>query len=239
MITVYRREIQGFFHTSMGYVFVGVFLTLSGILFYLSNLQTLSGELLVFLPQLTMLLMLLCPILTMRLLCEERQRRTDQLLLTSPVSLTGIVLGKFGAAATVLLLTILLTNVYVLIIGLYGTVYAGEWFVGYLGLTLQSLSFLALDLLVTCFAKNQLSAAVTAVAANFVLWLLDLLTQYVPIGAVSETLRFMSLYSRYEPFILGQLSFANVLFFLSFITACLVCTVHGLDARRFSGGGAA
>lgn len=239
MVTIYKRELRGFFHTSMGYVFVGVFLALSGIIFYLSNLQPLSGELLIFLSQLTLLLMLLCPLLTMRLICEERQRRTDQLLLTSPVSLTAIVLGKYLAAATVLGLAVLLTHVHVLIIGLYGTLYAGEWFVGYLGLMLQGLSFLALDMLVTCFARNTLSAAAAAFAANFVLWLLDLLAQYVPIGALSEALRFVSLYRRYEPFILGQLSFANILFYLSFIAACLVGTIHVMDGKRFSQGGAA
>ena len=93
-------------------------MALSGLIFYVGNLRPLSGDLLGFLSQLTLLLMLLCPLLTMRLICEERQKRTDQLLLTSPVSLTAIVLGKYGAAATVLLASVLLTHVYVLIIGL-------------------------------------------------------------------------------------------------------------------------
>ena len=239
MITIFKREFLAYFRTPVGYVFLGVFTALSGVIFYLGNLATLSGELLIYLSQLTMLTMLLTPVLTMRLLCEERQRRTDQLLLTSPVSLTAIVLGKYLAAATVLGLAVLLTHVYVLIIGLYGTLYAGEWFVGYLGLMLQGLSFLALDLLMTCFASSQLSAATGAFGANFVLWLLDLLAQYAPIGALGDALRFMSLYRRYEPFILGQLSFANILFFLSFIAACLVGTIHMLDGKRFSQGGAA
>ncbi|NLV58497.1 MAG: ABC transporter permease [Clostridiales bacterium] len=239
MVTVYKRELAGFFHTSMGYVFLGVFMALSGLIFYVGNLRPLSGDLLGFLSQLTLLLMLLCPLLTMRLICEERQKRTDQLLLTSPVSLTAIVLGKYGAAATVLLASVLLTHVYVLIIGVYGTLYLGEWFVGYLGFILQGLSFLALDMLVTCFAKNQLSAAMAAFAANFMLWLLDVLAQYVPVGLPADALRFISLYGRYEPFILGQLSYASILFFITFIVASLVATIHVMDARRFSQGGAA
>lgn len=239
MITIFKREFQGFFHTSIGYVFMGVFLLLSGVIFYLGNLKALSGDLLSFLPQLTLLTMLLCPIITMRLLCEERQRRTDQLLLTSPVSLTQIVLGKYLAAAAVIGLTILLTHVYILIIALYGKVYIGEWFVGYLGFTLQSLSFLAVDMLLTCFCKSQNSAALAAFAANFVLWMLDQLAAYVDIDFLSQALSFLSLYDRYEPFILGQLSFASVLFFLSFIALCLAATVHVMDSRRFSQGGAA
>jgi len=223
----------------VGYVFNGVFLGLSGALFYMSNLRTLSGELLLFLSQLTMLLMLLCPMLTMRLLCEERQKGTDQLLFTSPVSLAAIVWGKYFAAATVLLIGVLLSHVYVLVIGMYGTLYPGEWFVGYLGFTLQGLSFLALDMLVTGFVKNQISAAIAAFAANLVLWMLDLLARYVSVGLAREALLFLSLYSRYEPFILGQLSFASVLFFLTFIAVCVTATLRWLDSRRFARGAGA
>ena len=118
MLIVYRRDLLAYFRTPVGYVFMGVFLTLSGLLFYLYNLQNLSGDLLTFLSQLTLLVMLLCPLLTMRLICEERQKKTDQLLLTSPVSLDSMVMGKYLAAATVMLGTVLLTNVFTLIVAI-------------------------------------------------------------------------------------------------------------------------
>jgi len=239
LLTIFKRELMAYFHTPIGYVFIGVFTALSGIIFYLSNLSTLSGELLIFLSQLTLLVMLLSPVLTMRLLCEERQRRTDQLLLTSPVSLTRIVLGKYFAASVVLWIAIALTNVCTLIIALYGQVYIGEWFVGYLGFTLQSMGFLALDLFVTGFTKNQVSAAIVAFAANFMLWMIDLLADKVSVTAIADALRFVSLYDRYEPFILGQLSYASLLYFVTLIALCLTATVRVMDARRFSQGGAA
>ena len=239
MRTIWKRDFLAYFHTPVGYVFMGVFLTLSGLVFYLYNLKNLSGDLLSFLSQLTLLTMLLCPLLTMRLLCEDRQKRTDQLVLTSPVSLAGMVTGKFLAAACVMLLTILLTNVYTLIIALCGRVYAGEWFVGYLGFSLQSLGFLALDLFVSCFAKNQMSGALAAFAANFVLWMTDLLAGSLSVAWLREALNFISLYDRYEPFRLGQFSFSGTLFFLTFIASCLVASVRVMDARRFSEGGAA
>ena len=239
MFTVFRRDVLAYFRTPVGYVFMGVFLGLSGLLFYLYNLQNLSGDLLTFLSTMTMLVMLLCPLLTMRLICEERQKRTDQLLLTSPVSLGGIILGKYLAAASVMLITIFLTNAYTLVIAVCGKVYMGEWFVGYLGFALQSLAFLALDLLVTCFAKNQMTGAVAAFGANFLLWIADLLGDNLSIGWLSEALKFVSLYDRYEPFRLGQLSWSGMLFFLSFIACCLAASVRVRDARRFSEGGAA
>lgn len=239
MSVIFKRDLLAYFRTPVGYVFIGVFLGLSGLIFYLYNLQYLSGDLLTFLSQLTLLVMLLCPLLTMRLLCEERQRRTDQLLLTSAVPVGSIVLGKYLAAASVMLLTILLTNVYTLIIAICGKVYMGEWFVGYLGFTLQSLGFLAIDLFVSSFAKNQITGAVAAFGVNFLLWMADLVADHLPFAWMQETLHFLSLYDRYEPFRLGQLSFSGVLFFISFIACCVAATVHVMDARRFSEGGAA
>jgi len=238
MFTVLKRDFLAYYRTPVGYVFMGVFLTLSGVLFYLYNLKNLSGDLLTFLSTLTMPVMLLCPLLVMRLISEERQKRTDQLILTSPVSVGGVVMGKFLAAAAVMLLTIVLTNVYTLVIALGGRVYSGEWFVGYLGFTLQSLSFLALDLFVTCFAKNQMTGAVAAFGANFLLWMADMLADNLAADWLAKALRFVSLYDRYEPFRLGQLSWSGMLFFVSFIACCLVAAVRVLDARRFSEGGA-
>ena len=235
MLTIFKRDFLAYFRTPVGYVFMGVYLTLSGVLFYLYNLKNLTGALLTFLSSMTMLVMLLCPLLVMRLICEDRQKRTDQLVLTSPVTITGMVLGKYMAAAAVMLLT----NVYTLIIAVCGRVYPGEWFVGYLGFVLQSLSFLALDLLVTCFAKNQMTGAVTAFAANFLLWMADMVADNLTLEWLSAALRFVSLYDRYEPFRLGLLIYSGILFFVSFVVCCLTAAVRVMDARRFSEGGAA
>lgn len=239
MKTVFKREFLSFFRTPIGYVFLGVFAALSGVIFYLNNITTLSGELLFFLSQLTLLTMLLAPLLTMRLLSEESRRQSEKLLLSSPVPLPAVILGKFLAAAAVMMIAVAITNVCTLIMAVYGTVYAGEWFVGYLGFSLQTLSFLAIDMFLTCFALSQASAAFLAFAGNLVLWMIDLIADAVPVPAIASALRFVSLYDRYEPFILGQLSFSSVAFFLSFIALFVIATMRLLDARRFSQGGAA
>ncbi len=239
MKTIFKREFLSYFRTPVGYVFIGVFSTLSSVIFYLNNIASLSGEILIFLSELTLLVMLLSPLLTMRLLSEDTQKHAEKLLLSSPVSLPSIVLGKYLAAAAVMMIAVALTNACTAIIMIYGTVYAGEWFVGYLGFTLQALSFLALDLFLTCFARNQASAALLAFAGNLVLWIMDLLADAVAVPFLSKALSFLSLYDRYEPFVLGQLSFASLFFYLTFITLFVIATMRLLDARRFSQGGAA
>ena len=235
MLAIWKRELQSYFYTLVGYVFMGVFLALSGTFFYMLILGSRSSDVLTFLGQLSYLWMLLSPVLTMRLLAEEKQKRTDQLLLTSPVSLPGIVLGKYLAAFTVMIFTVLLTLIYVLIIAMYGAVYPSELLVGYLGFILQGGAFLALDLFISGCASSQVTAAVTAFGVNLALWLLDLLAGSMTQSWVRDVLYFFSLYDRYNPFLMGQLSFASIGYDLSFIAAFLALTIHRLDSRRYRG----
>ena len=235
MLAIWKRELQSYFYTPVGYVFMGVFLALSGTFFYMLILGSRSSDVLTFLGQISYLWMLLSPVLTMRLLAEEKQKRTDQLLLTSPVSLPGIVLGKYLAAVTVMLCTVLLTLIYVAIIAMYGQVYSSELLVGYLGFILQGSAFLALDLFISGCAGSQVTAAVTAFGVNLALWLMDLLAGNVTQSWLKELLQFFSLYDRYNPFLMGQLSFASIGYDLSFIAAFLVLTIHTLDSRRYRG----
>lgn len=235
MLAIWKRELQSYFYTPVGYAFMGVFLALSGTFFYMLILGSRSSDVLTFLGQLSYLWMLLSPVLTMRLLAEEKQKRTDQLLLTSPVSLPGIVLGKYLAAFTVMIFTVLLTLIYVPIIAMYGAVYPSELLVGYLGFILQGGAFLALDLFISECASSQVTAAVTAFGVNLALWLLDLLAGSMTQSWVRDVLYFFSLYDRYNPFLMGQLSFASIGYDLSFIAAFLALTIHRLDSRRYRG----
>lgn len=235
MTAIWKRELQAYFHTPVGYVYMGVFLALSSVMFFVQILQPRSSDLLTFIGQMSYLWMLLCPVLTMRLLAEERQKRTDQLLLTSPISLTGMVLGKYLAAITVMLATVALTGLFVLIVVFYGQIYPGELLVGYLGFVLQGCAFIAVDLLVSAVTATPVTAAVLGFGVNLCLWMMDLLAYSVP-AWLDRALTFLSLYSRNEPFLMGQLSFASILYDLSVAAAALVVTIHLLDARRYRGG---
>ena len=232
MKAIWKREMQGYFFTAVGYVFLGVFLTVSSVLFYLEILSSRSGDLPAFIGEVSYLWMLLSPVLTMRLLAEEKQKKTDQLLLTSPVSLPRIVIGKYLAAVTVLLAAALLTLLYVMIVAVYGKAYPAELLVAYLGFILQGCAFVAIDLFMSGCAETPVTAAVLAFGANFLLWILDLLENAVQAEWISGVLRFCSLYARNEPFLMGQLSFAGILFDLTVIVLFLALTVFRLDRKR-------
>lgn len=234
MRAVFKREMQSYFYTPAAYVFMGVFLTVASIFFAVGNLQSGSSDLNLLLSSLGYLWMLLSPVLTMRLIAGERHQKTDQMLFSSPCSLTSVVVGKYLAAAVVLLCTVIGTFFYAVIIAFWGKLYIGEALVGYLGLILCGCSFLALDLFVSCFGKSQMTAVVLGFGANLLLWLSDIVAAASTAPVIRSVLQFLSLYQRYEPFTQGQLSFSNVLFNLAFIAIMLFMSVRVLDSRRWS-----
>ena len=232
MSVIWKREFRAYFYTPVGYVFLGVFLVVSSVLFYLGILQPRSGDLPTLIGEMSYLWMLVCPVLTMRLLAEEKQKKTDQLLLTSPVPLTAIVAGKYLAAISMLLATTLLTLCFAGVVAIYGKVYPLELAVNLLGFFLLGCAFTAVDLFLGSLASSATMAAMLAFGANFLLWILDLLQAAVPAGFLSEALAFCSLYNRNEPFLLGQLSFASVFFDLSFAFVFLMLTVYRMRSGR-------
>lgn len=234
MIAIWKREVQSYFCTATGYVFMGVFLALASVMFFVEILQPRSSDLLTFIGQLSYLWMLVTPVLTMRLLAEERQKRTDQLLLTSPVSVTGIVLGKYLAAVTVMLATVALSLLYTAIVAIYGRAYPGEVLTGYLGFVLQGCAFIAVDLYISGLCQSQVSAAVLSLGVNIALWMMDVLAASAPVW-LEKMLTFLSLYSRNEPFLMGQLSFAGIGYDVTIAAAFLALTIHALDSRRYRG----
>ena len=232
MKAIWKRELQSYFYTPVGYVFLGVFLLISSVMFFLSILRQHSGDLPTFIGQMSYLWMLLSPVLTMRLLAEEKQKRTDQLLLTSPVSLPGIVLGKYLAAVTVLCLAGLATLLYAAVVAVYGTVYPLELAVNYLGFLLQGCAFAALDLYLGAWAGTPVVAAVMGFGANLLIWMMDLAADQIGFAAAEKAIAFFSLYQRNEPFLMGQLSIANAVYDVSFAAAFLAMTIYHLNRKR-------
>lgn len=125
MRAVWKRELEAFFYTPIGYVFMGFFLLVSGYFFWGYNISSGSSDMSNFFSQVSYIFVMFVPVLTMRLMSEERRNKTDQLLITSPMSITSIIVGKFLAAVSVLLITIVITFVYPVIIAAYGRLTMG------------------------------------------------------------------------------------------------------------------
>jgi ABC-2 type transport system permease protein len=185
MLAVFSKELRTYFLTPIGYVFMGFFLTISGLLFTASNLIPASSNYYPVLSNLIFIFLIAVPVLTMRLVSEENRQKTDQLLLTCPLKISDIVWGKYLAAITVFLLTILITGLYPLIMSWHGLIPLTEIFSGYIGFFLLGASFIAVGLFVSALTDNQVSAAVITFGVLLLIWLIDALQQALPTDTLS------------------------------------------------------
>jgi ABC-2 type transport system permease protein len=185
MLAVFIRELKSYYQNITGFIFMGFFLLLAGIFFTFNNLIPQSPNFNGVLGSITFIFLVVVPILTMRLLSEEQRQKTDQLLITSPLSLTGMVLGKFFAAQAVFLITLVVTFIYPILLSTVGSIVVPEIVGGYIGFFLLGSAFIAVGLYVSSLTENQVIAAVVTFSALLIMWIIDALQQGLPADPLS------------------------------------------------------
>ncbi len=248
--TIAAKEIRSYLVSPMAWVVATVFLGVSGLLFYNAitwfsmqsfQLMQYQGAInqmnvnrMVFGPtfqNMVVTLLLLVPMVTMRLLAEEKKNRTAQLLFTSPVRLGEIVLGKF-VAAVVLLSTVLLMSLYMpLLAWTYGSLDWGPILSGYLGMVLLIGAFVAFGLFASSLTENQIVAAVLTFGTLLVFWLLGWAAQLG--GAFAPVLEHLSIITHLDSFIRGVVELKDVVYYLSATAFGLFLTHRVLESNRW------
>jgi ABC-2 type transport system permease protein len=180
MRAVYIKELRSYFTSATGYIFMAVFLLLSGIFFALTNLLQTSAYYNSVLQSITFIFLILVPMITMRSIAEESRLKTDQLLYTAPVSLTRIVIGKYLAAVTLFFITVAITFIYPVIMSMFGTIGVWEIIGNYIGFALMGASFIAIGIFISSLTENQVAAAVGTFGVLLFIWLIDWIQQGVP-----------------------------------------------------------
>ncbi len=234
MKSIFQREFRAYFHTPVGYIFIGMFLAISGYFFAVANLLPKSPDLGAVLSNMLLMFLFLIPILTMRLLSEERNSKTDQLLLTAPVSVRDIVLGKFAAAAAIYLLTLAITLLYLLVLGIHGQPAYAKIFCNYFGFVLIGFSFISVGLFVSSLTQSQASAAMATFAALLLLYALEWSQGVIHNTFLVTIINCLSITKWYSEFELGVLSVPAIFYYLSFTVVFLLLTIHAVDRRRWN-----
>jgi gliding motility-associated transport system permease protein len=229
-VALLEKEERALFSSPIAYAVVAVFLVLLGYTFTTFLFLNKVATLLHVFFQTSALFLLLVPVLTMRLVAEERRQGTLELLLTAPVTEIGIVLAKFFAALTLVVAMLALSGTYPLVLGLYGNPDWGPIYAGYLGLLLLGATLVALGLLVSSLTANQLVAAVVSLGLFLLLWMLDTLSYLVP-DPLDTLFVTLSLLAHFTPLATGSLFVSDVGFFVSLTLAALYLSVRAL-ARR-------
>lgn len=231
---LYRKEMGAYFGTPFGFVFLGIFLLLSGVMFTVYNLVGGNGDMAGTFDLLKNLSEMIFPILTMRLFAEERRAGTEQLLVNSRLTCAKIVLAKYFAALSVFVIGLLLTLIYVFIIARYGDPSFGALAASYLGFFLLGAAMIALCLFTSSFSDNQITAAITSFGVLFLLVILASVTKSLSIPVLTPILSAVSITTRYDDFTLGVLSAGPVVYYAAFAAVCVFLTVKNLERRRFA-----
>jgi ABC-2 type transport system permease protein len=232
---ILRREFAAYFNTPLGYFVLAAFLLTFGFFFFYvadvlgAQLASMRG-MFDFAP---LLLAVLSPIVTMRLVAEERGTGTIELLMTLPVSEWQVVVGKYLAAVGVLALATLLTLPYAFTLEMYGEMDLGPVFGGYAGLLLMGAAYAALGLFCSALTGSQIVAALSSLLLCFAFWVVDKLALAVP-GTAGSVLRFLGFDQHFADIQRGVLDSRDIVFYATFIAVALAATTHLLRRQRLA-----
>lgn len=236
MLAVYKRELQGYFLSPLAYVFIGIYMLMAGLFFVLFNIGSGSADYVSVLGYIWFQFLIIMPlsILTMRLLSEERKNKTDQLLLTSPVSITSVVFGKYLAAVTVFLAALVVSLLFPLILSMLGNPHLIEIFAGYLGFFLMGGALISVGLFISALTENQVVSAVGTFGVLLALWLLGkALIPILQIDWLVDVLQWFSVFDRFTPFTQGLLSITQVVYYISFSAVFVFLAIRTVESRRW------
>ena len=234
MLAIMKRELLSYFTSPLGYVFVAVFYLFSGIFLYLFTLYSQSADMASVYIGMFFVMLIMIPILTMRLMAEENRQKTDQLLLTSPVSLPRLVMGKFLSAFAILVMCVMIFVVYGIVLSCFATMNWAIIWGNIVGMLLLGSLCVSSGLFISTLTENQMIAAVGSIGLNIAFILVDSFASVMPIKFLQDFFNSLSFYSRYYEFTLGIFSLSNVFFFASVAFIFIFLTVRVLEKRRWA-----
>lgn len=224
MWAIIKKEFKSYFLSPIGYIYIGVFLLLCSVFFYLDIFAYMSTDFKYIFASVSTVLTFIVPLLTMRMFSEERRNGTEQLLLTSPRSVTSIVIGKFIAATLVALVSILLTLIYYIILCCFGEPQLGKSLIAILGFSLLAMAYISFGMFASSLTENQIVSAVIAIGFFLLLWFLP------NFSTVFADFSLMQAF--YGSFMNGTISLQNILLLVSFTAMFVIFTVMIVQRRK-------
>ena len=246
-----KKELKTYLYSPIAYILTAFFLLVSGFFFYSilswANEQTLrmlqSGYAIdrvninqmlfePFFNNMTVILMFLLPLLTMRLFADEKRMRTEELLLTSPLRPASIILGKFLATLLIYASILLLTATYAVFVFLHGNPELAPLLTAYFGLFLLGAVFIAIGLFASALTENQVIAAAISFSTILLIWVVSWVGESGP-GAWRSILTYLSFFSHFRNMVTGVIDTQDIVYFLSFIFLGLYLTRSLFEFRKW------
>lgn len=236
MLAIYKRELKSYFRSFIGLLFIAVTLFFLGLYFTVYNLLNGYPYFAYSVSSVIFLFMLSVPILTMRILAEEKRSKTDQLILTAPLSVGAVVMGKFLALVTIFLIPTLIACVYPLIMANFGSVPMGEAYLSILAFFLFGTASIAVGVFISSLTESQVIAAVLSFAVLFLGYMMPSICSIISYTGNLLT-RLLGCFDMYTPFanlLEGTLNIGSIVYFVSLTALVLFLTVQSIQKRRYS-----
>ena len=243
---ILKREMKSYFASPLAYIVIVVFQVISATFFFLYlkgflnfqldpayslNVGEFNMNSLVLVPYfetIRLVLLLVIPLITMRLIADERRNYTAELLFTAPISVRSVVIGKFVAALFLLAIMLALSAINIMILMFHGSPDSGLIISGYLGLMLLGATFLSIGMFASSLTDNQLIAAVLSLGILLLLWLIGSLS--VSSGSL---LGYVSVINHFDSFGKGYLDLKDLIYYLSLIYLGLYLSYTAIDSERW------
>lgn len=236
MLAIYKREMRSYFTSPVGYMFCAIFFAVSGFLFMLNTVQ--AGEESNYAGYFSIILFLfivIIPLLTMKLVSEETKMKTDQLLMTAPITLADIVFGKFMAALTMFGGSFIISSaIYYIPLAMYGNPNLALYIGCVVGVFLVGSAFISIGIFISSLTENQFISAFGTIAAIIFLLFVSSLNSYINNEAIRNFLSGLSITSRYSYFSYGLFSYDSLIYFISLSAVFLFLTIRVFEKRRWS-----
>lgn len=236
MWAIFKREFRAYFQSVIGWVFLAAILALYGLYFFVYNLRSGYPYISYSLSAIAFIMLIAVPILTMRCLAEEKKSKTDQLILTSPITVGKIVVGKYLAMVAVFAIDMLLIATTPIILSAFGTIPMGESYVAILGFFLYGCACIAIGMFISSITESQVIAAVLSFAALFLGYMMDNIAGLISSSGniLTKILGCYDIYTPLETFMNGCLDLTGLAYFLTVICLFLFLTAQSIQKQRWS-----
>lgn len=236
MLAIFKREFKSYFQNVIGWLFVAALLAVYGLYFYVYNLKNGYPYISYDLKGIGFIMMIAVPILTMRSLSDEKKTKTDQLMLTSPVSVGRIVAGKYFAMAAVYTIDIALFTLSPLVLSIYGKVALSEAYVALFGYWLYGLSCIAVGLFISSISESVIISAILTFAALFLSYMMQSITGLISSSGnlLTKVLNCFDLYTPFENFVSGCFSVTSAAYYVTVILLLCFLTTQSIQKRRWA-----
>ena len=235
MLAVFKKEMRSYFTSVIGYVFLVLYLALSGGVLCFTTLYSMSSDVTSYFTLMLIISGVALPLLTMKSFSEERKVKTEQLLLTAPVSIISIVAGKFLAAYSIYAGCMVLNSLYCLVLLNYSSLKVAVLFGCLIAALLVGMVFIAIGLFVSALTENQLTAAVGTMAIILGFLAIGLIGSLFPSDyAIRYVFNFISIFARFQYFTNGVFDVAAVIYYISVAAIFAYLTVRIYDRRRYN-----